>query len=177
MLLSCAVNRRRASLPGTMTVAPMGSLPSTTLTVTGPRVSTFATRNLKVPHLAFAVTPTACVGADGESSAECVRAQDDSRGGGDNVGEVVVLSSVSGETAAATLAALKSAQTAEQRTYSAYGELAEIKEAVQASVMWLTVFVPYSTGLLLTISRGSMGGGNTQVSNTSPHVCARAYAL
>lgn len=47
--------------------------------------------------------------------------------------------------------------------YAAYGNLAEIKEAVQASVLWLTVYVPYATGLMLTISRGSMGGGNTQV--------------
>ena len=33
---------------------------------------------------------------------------------------------------------------------------------MQASVNWLTVYVPYATGLMLTLSRGSMGGGNSQ---------------
>jgi hypothetical protein len=33
---------------------------------------------------------------------------------------------------------------------------------VQASVMWLTVYTPYASGLMLTLSRGSMGGGNSQ---------------
>ena len=28
--------------------------------------------------------------------------------------------------------------------------------------MWLTVYVPFATGLILTLSRGSMGGGNSQ---------------
>jgi hypothetical protein len=41
-------------------------------------------------------------------------------------------------------------------------DLAELKEAVQASVMWLTVFTPFAAGLMLTLSRGSMGGGNSQ---------------
>lgn len=58
----------------------------------------------------------------------------------------------------------QTAEKAERATYAAYGtpELAELKEAVQASVMWLAVYVPYSTGPILTISRGSMGGGSTQ---------------
>ena len=138
------------------------------MAATGPAVAAYATRKLAaVPHLAFAVTPTTtCVDAGGPGGgcekihAAAGTADDVARSAGTGA---VVLSSVSGESAAATLAALQNAGSAERRTYAAYGELAEIKEAVQASVMWLTVFVPYSTGLMLTLSRGSMGGGNSQV--------------
>jgi hypothetical protein len=53
-----------------------------------------------------------------------------------------VASSVADEPADSTLAILKAAEAAERARYAAYGSLAEIKEAVQASTMWLTVYVP-----------------------------------
>jgi hypothetical protein len=75
-----------------------------------------------------------------------------------------VVSSVKEEAPDATAAVLRAAEAVERATYAAYGSpaLAEVKEAVQASVMWLAVSVPYATGIILTISRGSMGGGSTQ---------------
>ena len=56
----------------------------------------------------------------------------------------VVVSSVASESPAATSGALRKAEAAERATYESYGtpKLAEIKEAVQASVSWLTVYVP-----------------------------------
>ena len=59
---------------------------------------------------------------------------------------IVVVSSVEGESAAQTVAVLQKAEDNERATYAAYGTpaLAELKEAVQASVMWLTVYTPYS---------------------------------
>jgi hypothetical protein len=50
----------------------------------------------------------------------------------------------------------------EEATYAKYGELADTAAAVQSSVMWLIVYEHYvGGGLILTISRGSMGGGDT----------------
>ena len=76
----------------------------------------------------------------------------------------LVLTTIDGESASAAVAVLTSAEAKERATYSAYGSaaLAELKEAVQAGVMWLVVYEPYASGLILTISRGSMGGGDTQ---------------
>lgn len=116
---------------------PAGVLPSTSMAVTGPGGSQPAV-NLTVQHLAFPVVA--------------------------NKVHSVVVSSITGESAATTVAALKKAEAAEHATYAAYGTpaLAELKEAVQASVMWLTVYTPFASGLMLTLSRGSMGGGNSQ---------------
>ena len=76
-----------------------------------------------MPHLAFAVAPN----------------------------KTTTLSSITGEQPTATMAALAKAEAAERATYASYGTtaLAELKEAVQASVMWLTVYVPYATGTVL----------------------------
>ena len=127
----------------TLTLAPDGALSPTTLHASGPPPGASQRAPLAVPHLAFPLVP-------GRDSA-------------------VVLSSVAAkaggcETPAATVAALRAAETAERARYNSYGSaaLAELKEAVQASVMWLLVYVPYATGLMLTLSRGSMGGGNSQ---------------
>ena len=127
----------------TMTVSPIGELPTTVFKAAGPSLPMpGAHPNLDSPHLAFAVQPGTGPGGSG----------------------VVTLSSVEGEDPAATIAALAGAERAERATYASYGTetLAELKEAVQASQMWLVVYVPYATGLILTLSRGSMGGGNSQ---------------
>jgi hypothetical protein len=75
----------------------------------------------------------------------------------------VIVSSVV-EPQATTVAVLEQAAAAEVALYASYGTpaLAELKEAVQSSVNWLTVFTPFASGLMLTLSRGSMGGGNSQ---------------
>lgn len=74
----------------------------------------------------------------------------------------MVVSSIPGEAPATTARVLRRAADAERATYAAYGELAEVKEAIQASVMWLTVYTPYASGLMLTLARSSMGGGDSQ---------------
>ncbi len=117
--------------------APYGVLGSTSLAVAGP-AGPRPDVNLTVKHLAFVVE----------------KAEPNS----------VVISSVAGETPPETVTVLQKAEANERETYAAYGSpaLAELKEAVQASVMWLTVYTPYISGLMLTLSRGSMGGGNSQ---------------
>lgn len=126
----------------TMTITP-ANLPTSTFKVSGPALTHSQAGALNVsgniPHLAFAVKT-------GSNST------------------TVTLTSIPNEAASATAAALAKAEAAERAKYASYGTpaLAELKEAVQASVMWLTVYVPYATGLILTLSRGSMGGGNSQ---------------
>jgi hypothetical protein len=121
----------------TLTIDPDGALPPTVLRASGPALGAGVAVNVSAPHLSFALRPGA---------------------------PPVVLSSVRAEAPAATVAVLRAAEAAERARYTAYGSaaLAELKEAVQASVMWLLVYVPYATGLVLTLSRGSMGGGNSQ---------------
>jgi hypothetical protein len=59
-------------------------------------------------------------------------------------------------------AQLQDMRKKEEATYAKYGDLADTAAAVQSSVMWLVVFEQYvGGGLVLTISRGSMGGGDT----------------
>eukprot|EP01052_Picozoa_sp_SAG31_P029445 SAG31_NODE_2928_length_4900_cov_6.506561_2_plen_494_part_00 len=134
-----------------MKIAPSGSLPPSTLKVSsGKQLSVEQRASLmgamtsrddsmenKGPRLAFAVE----LGAK----------------------HSVVVSSIT-ESTAATVSALERAAAAEHALYTNYGTpvLAELKEAVQSSVMWLTVFTPFAAGLMLTLSRGSMGGGNSQ---------------
>ena len=130
---------QRGDGAASFTLTPDGVAP-TTLNVTGPPLSAGQRASITGsvgPHAAFAVVA-------GKASA-------------------VVLSSHT-ETATETSVALATAEVAERARYASYGTpaLAELKEAVQASTMWLTVYVPYATGLILTLSRGSMGGGNSQ---------------
>lgn len=58
----------------------------------------------------------------------------------------VVVSSVAAEKGHPdlTIETLQIAETTERQRYSSYGnkELVELKEAIQASVMWLVVYVP-----------------------------------
>ena len=97
---------------------PAGVLPTTSMVATGPAGLPRPAVNLTQKHLAFAVD-------EGKPHS-------------------VVVSSITGESAADTVAALHTAEVKERATYTAYGTpaLAELKEAVQASVMWLTVYTP-----------------------------------
>ena len=117
----------------TISMAPAGDLPPTTLSTAGPALPTHGGIG---ENLAFATVPNA----------------------------VVAVSSVAGEDSAATVAALSKAGRAERATYASYGsaDLVELKEAIQASVMWLVVYTPYASGLMLTLARSSMGGGDSQ---------------
>ena len=99
-------------------LVPYGVLPSTALKATGPALPAGQRANVSLPHLAFAL--------------------DKSKP------HSVVVSSIAGEAPAATIAVLQKAEAVERATYTSYGTpaLAELKEAVQASVMWLTVYTP-----------------------------------
>ena len=102
----------------TLTIAPAGSLPATTLSATGPRLPAGA---------APAAESADALGKDVLRFAVEAGKKDS-----------VVVSSVADESPAATSGALRKAEAAERATYESYGtpELAEIKEAVQASVNW-----------------------------------------
>ena len=112
-----------------ITIAPAGQLSATTFKASGPPLSPTQASLLKlegVPHLAFAVEPS---------------------------GTTTTLSSIQGESPAATVAALKKAEVAERATYASYGTpaLAELKEAVQASVMCTDILYIYILVFVLPV--------------------------
>ena len=65
---------------------------------------------------------------------------------------IIATSSLSGASAAATRIA--AAEQVELKRYTEYGELAEVKAACQAAVMWNWIYVPSENGPLLPVSRG-----------------------
>ena len=58
----------------------------------------------------------------------------------------------------ALLGRLQAAEGAENKRYAAFGSLSETKAAVQAAVMWLTVYNPIEQGPLSNIIRGNAFG-------------------
>ena len=58
----------------------------------------------------------------------------------------------------ALLGQLQAAEAAENKRYAAFGPLSETKAAVQAAVMWLTVYNPIEQGPLSNIIRGNAFG-------------------
>ena len=60
---------------------------------------------------------------------------------------------------------LHAAQEAELSKYAAFGALAETKAAVQAAVMWTSVYNPVEQGPLANIIRGNPFGLNKMAVN------------
>ena len=54
----------------------------------------------------------------------------------------IVLSTTAGDTAAAVAAKTSSYEAAEAKTLAEYGEWAEVKDAVQTSLMWSIIYDP-----------------------------------
>eukprot|EP01052_Picozoa_sp_SAG31_P021517 SAG31_NODE_1669_length_7575_cov_2.213483_1_plen_997_part_00 len=115
--------------------SPAGDLATSVIQVHGSQIS-HANISSTIPHLAFAISANS----------------------------TLTLTSVPQEAPETTQAQLAGAEAAGRKLYDSYEtpQLIELKEAIQASVMWLTVYTPYAAGLMLTLARSSMGGGDSQ---------------
>jgi hypothetical protein len=79
-----------------------------------------------------------------------------------SAGAPVVLSTEEGTTPAAVVAKTEEYRAAEAATLTKYGEWAEVKDAIQSSLMWSFMYDP-RVGIVAPVTRNWAFGGTSQV--------------